>query len=142
MLCTKEEEFETPLPEKPKCKTHRIQDWAIVMLNQVGTLHHDTHQAFHGASRLCSEKLSSCAIRTLVSHCENAGEFQMKYSGSEFFCGSDQQVKNNLKEVNPPGVGRLLGIFSACVHDAAALGNPKMKPFYSRQQEKADLLEG
>eukprot|EP00803_Ostreobium_quekettii_P001822 evm.model.scf_234.4 EVM.evm.TU.scf_234.4 scf_234:42361-46613(+) len=83
VLCTTEEEFETPLPETPLCKTHRIQDWAIVMLNQ---------------------------------------------------------VKNNLKEVNPPGVGRLLGIFSACVHDAAALGSPKMTAFYSRQQRKANLL--
>ncbi|CAD7704987.1 unnamed protein product [Ostreobium quekettii] len=86
VLCTNEKEFETPLPEKPKCKDEpgaRIQDWATVMLNQ---------------------------------------------------------VKNNVKELNPPGVGRLLGIFSACVHDAAALGSPKMTPFYSRQQKKANDL--
>lgn len=46
------------------------------------------------------------------------------------------QIKENLPSLSPPGVGRMLGIFGSCLHDAAAMYTAEMKPAFANTIEE------
>ncbi|CAD7700390.1 unnamed protein product, partial [Ostreobium quekettii] len=45
------------------------------------------------------------------------------------------QIQRNFARLSPPGVSRIIGVFSSCVHDTvAAQGNAGIQPGFSRTQ--------
>ena len=44
---------------------------------------------------------------------------------------SAPQIRDNFDDTTPPGCSRVLGVFTACLHDAVALVTPYMTTVYA-----------
>ncbi|CAD7704523.1 unnamed protein product [Ostreobium quekettii] len=49
-------------------------------------------------------------------------------------------MRNNFDSLPPPAMGRILGIFTTCIHDGAAQLNPTMKPAYATERRGTEGL--
>lgn len=84
--------------------------------------------------------------------CVDSGEFEERLPQEPTLSGRNRlkqwsivllnQIRENFDDTTPPGCGRVLGVFTACLHDAVAQVTPYMTTAYAvdTYTENADLL--